>query len=316
MKLDFKDLKKCTFTLSANEIRQYCECPRKRYYSSRDCLAVRANTQNKSLNIGKAVHSALQYYYSGIQTKLDELQLENPTKDDIKQVFSTMGRFDLESSNLMLDAGDVQVYNCVINNYMDQLLDDLVIYDVLGCEEDFSLTDWPVEDVLYHGQVDMLVRDRSDDKIYFFEHKTCKEFRPEVYDRFDIQLHIYAEYGQQKFGEQFGGMILNQLKKAKTIRGYANKRNIFAYSIEEMVDFANWISLKTAGLKMNYIHEPCNNYMTCKMCEYQTICLKYGYTYPRTATQVLEDSSFVNEETGEKLFKYDPREEDENESES
>ena len=41
MSLDFKA--PCKHTFSANEIRTASECARKRYYASRDCLAIRAN---------------------------------------------------------------------------------------------------------------------------------------------------------------------------------------------------------------------------------------------------------------------------------
>ena len=64
-------------------------------------------------------------------------------------------------------------------------------------------------------------------------------------------------------------------------------------------------------MAIDSVHEPCNNYMTCKMCDYAPICLKYGYEVPATHEEIVD--AFVDEETGEVMFKYDPRESDEEE---
>ena len=65
MDLDFNEIPK--FTLSANELRQYTDCPRKRYYASRDMLAIKPTAHNNALDLGSAIHSTLQYYYVEIQ---------------------------------------------------------------------------------------------------------------------------------------------------------------------------------------------------------------------------------------------------------
>lgn len=317
MSLDFK--KPCTFTLSANEIRTFCECPRKRYYSSRDCLAIRGNSPRGALLLGDAFHKGLQYYYTEMNRLYNEFisthNGEIPSEYDLLDLLDTIPDFEPptsldENGNPIqpMDASQLAMLNNMLINYKERIPDDIAQFEVLDCESTFSIENWPIPDVMYHGYIDMSVRDRETGLIYFFEHKTCKDFRPEIYDRFDIQLHLYGYYGMYRYGDDFGGIILNQVKKSKTERGYANDRKTFYYSIEELEDFKMWLTQKTLALTSpDNIHAPCNNYMSCKMCEYADICLKYGYEVPKTSAQITEDKSFVDG-ADKPLYSYCPRE--------
>lgn len=303
MPLDFKV--QCKHTLSANEIRIASECARKRYYASRDCLAIRANTPKTALLLGSAFHSALQYYYTELDKKIKELGLAMPTVEDCQDLLDTIQEYQVDEDNL--SASDLATYRCIIDMYKEQIPYDLTEFEIINCEQAFYMHHWPIEDVMYHGNIDMIVRSRIDNKIYFFEHKTCAGFRPEIYSRFDIQLHIYDAYGAREYGDEFGGMILNQVKKAKTEKGYDQMRQTFSYSKEERSSFFNWLKAKTeAVVSPNNQHAPCNNYMSCKMCEYQNICLKYGYEVPKVTQEITESPEFIGED-GNPLFAYDPR---------
>ena len=319
MGLEFKA--PCKYTLSANEIRVFSECPRKRYYSSRDCLAIRSNTPRKALILGSAFHSALEYYYKTIDSILAKKFGETGYKfnyDDVLEVYDSIEKFPLTKQEIdengeiktvpIVMEADYKTLVNMLNCYIPQLLTDLVDYEVIACESNFNIDNWPIDDVMYHGLIDMIVRKRDDDKYYYFEHKTCTNFRPEIYSRFDIQLHLYGYYGALEYGENFGGIVLNQVKKAKTDRGYANDRKTFSYSLAELEDFRRWLTQKTLALTSpDNIHAPCNNYMSCKMCEYADICLKYGYEVPKTSVQITEDASFVDG-TEKPLYSYCPRE--------
>jgi hypothetical protein len=320
MGLDFKA--PCKFTLSANEIRQFCECPRRRYYSSRDCLAIRAATNKGTLLLGSAFHKALMYYYTELNNAAETILLGDISYEDavmrLQEAMDSMPEYELPTVTdvttgevvPMLSAGDLATYNNIIRLYREQIPYDVAQFEIVNCEETFYLHNWPIPDVMYHGFIDMIVKDRSDGLVYFFEHKTCANFRPEIYSRFDIQLHLYAVYGVQTYGDKFGGMILNQVKKAKTARGYDMLRSHYAYSEAEMEDFTNWLTAKTAALASpENIHAPCNNYMSCKTCEYQNICMKYGYEVPKTHEEIIASPDF--EEEGKPMFTYDPRNLDE-----
>ena len=308
MELNFNSVKRnCTHTFSANEIRTFCDCSRKRYYTSRDLLAVRATKVTPALSIGTAVHKWLQRMYIGASDLLQERNSEFSVEQCAAAVDEIRATIDLDDFLNDLDDDNKKIFMCITQNYLETIIEDLTRYTVLGCEVDFQLNDWPVVDAMYHGQIDMIVLDREEQKIKFFEHKTCKDFRPEIYNRFDIQLHIYDTYGReysQCMDLEWGGMILNEIKKAKTERGYAHHRMYYQYSFKEFDDFFKWLAAKTYAA-MDSKHEPCNNYMTCKMCDYAPICLKYGYEIPTTHEEIV--NSFANEE-GEAMFKYDPRE--------
>lgn len=312
MELDFNNV--CKHTLSANEIRQFDECPRRRYYASRDCLAIRSNTPRSSLFLGSVFHNALAYYY----TEFGKIVEAHPgiDYDELVELAEELPPFEPQivgpdGEIKELAEGDVGTFNNIIEQYMPQLLQDVLDYEIIGCEVNFNMNNWPIDTVMFHGIIDMIVRDRKNNKIYFFEHKTCAGFRPEIYSRFDVQLHIYAQYGYNTYGAEFGGMILNQVKKSKTERGYDQQRDVYTYEEEELNDFYMWLSSKTEALiSPRNLHTPCNNYMTCKTCEYQDICMKYGYKVPRTHEEIVDDKSFTDEE-GKPLFSYDPREDTE-----
>lgn len=320
MGLDFKA--PCKFTLSANEIRVFGECARKRYYSSRDCLAIRSNTPRKNLVLGSAFHSALQYYYTTVDAALAAKYngIDHViTKDDVQEVFDSIDEYPLTTKVLdaetgevieetpIVDSTDFSTLKNMIECYKPQIVKDLVEYEVISCESVFNMENWPIDDVMYHGFIDMVVRKRSNDMIYFFEHKTCANFRPEIYSRFDIQLHIYSIYGRKEYGDLFGGILLNQVKKAKTAKGYDQQRDLYNWDAGEMYDFELWLTAKTQALvSPSNVHAPCNNYMSCKMCEYMDICLRYGYKLPKTYQEIVEDQAFTDED-GNALFAYDPR---------
>ena len=320
MALDFK--KPCSFTLSANEIRTMGECARKRYYSSRDCLAVRANRPAKALALGSAVHKYLQYYYTELDKQIKATGVSTPDYDFLINLMDRIPEPIIENWQ-DLDADSRAICNNIFELYKPQILVDLTEFEVISCESSFHLENWPIEDCMYHGMLDMVAKNRNDGLIYFFEHKTCKDFRPDIYNRFDIQLHIYYMYGVIVYGTEFGGMILNQIKKAKTEKGFGMQRDKIVYNYQEQEDFYKWLKAKTASLMSpDNHHAPCNNYMTCKMCEYAPICLKYGYQVPTSTQEIIEafqiDVSGLDEAnkiviTKQPMFKYDPREPEEEE---
>lgn len=99
MSLDFKA--PCKHTFSANEIRTASECARKRYYASRDCLAIRANKPAKALLLGGAIHACLQYYYTELDKKIKEVGLAKPSLEDCQDLLDTIPQLALEGYDLL-----------------------------------------------------------------------------------------------------------------------------------------------------------------------------------------------------------------------
>ncbi len=283
--------------LSANEIRQFTECARKRYYSSRSLCALRALKPNYNLVLGNAVHDMLQYYYERGRTKQQLI-------DEGREPFELQE----EVIEILIEGDVLTTFNCIHELYQERLSVDLAKYKVRHCEYQFEMEDWPIEGVKYHGLIDMIVQEKESGLIYFVEHKTCRTFRPEIYNRFDIQLHIYSAFAKHycdKRGLEYGGIILNEIKKAKTPRGYAEHRMTYLYDEEEDMQFFNWLKGKTLQLvSSSNNHGPCNNYMTCSMCEYAEACLTYGYKLPNREDILNE----LKDESGEPLYQYNPRE--------
>ena len=307
------------YTLSANEVRQFTECPRKRYYASRDCLAIRVNKPSKNLELGKAVHMYLGYMYVELNKLVQERLVNNgiaPEYEEVEKLFNDVPEFTLpevDERGFPVSLGDEKVFACITRNYREQLIQDCVDYEIIGPEVAFQMNHWPNENTLTHGNIDLVVKERVSGLIHFFEHKTCASFRPEIYDRFDIQLHIYAAYGRKTYGDAFGGMILNQIKNAKTDVGYDAERRFYNYNNTEEKDFFNWISGKASAITSpSNNHAPCNNYMSCKMCEYAPLCMKFGYEIPKDAEAIL--SMQLKNDDGEAMYVEDPRLSNEEES--
>ncbi len=319
MELNFNDVPE--HILSANEIRQYSECARKRYYSSRDHLAIRAKKPNGNLVLGKKVHEMFEHYYmkgeaaieaiiraNDPQTYVEDAELPRELVED---ALFLVEEFQLSNEDKTALGSDLAVFNCIHRMYVsERLIDDLCKYEPIACEMEFKLNNWPIDGVQYHGQIDLVMRERATRKIWFVEHKTCKDFRPEIYNRFDIQLHLYTVTGHNYcYGNdwEWGGIILNEVKKAKTERGYAEHRMYYTYTDAEMAAFVQWLTAKTvAAVSPNNMHEPCNTYMTCKMCEYSSVCLAYGYEVPQSHEEILGNALLVDE-NGEVLYEYNPR---------
>lgn len=303
--LNFNEVPKYIF--SATEIRTFSDCARKRYYSSRSLMCLKAKKPNNNLTLGSAVHAWLAHMYVNCDKRLLELDIYEPTEEDVKDAIAYVENtypFVLEEE---LGIEEMKMFECMIREYKFQLIEDLQQYAVHLAEMNFSMRDWPLPEVMYHGFIDLVFAERGTNKCFFVEHKTSRDFRPEIYNRFDIQLHIYAEYGEQfaiDNNYEFGGVILNEIKKAKTERGFAVHRMYYKYGEAERAQFFNWLSKKTyAAISDTNFHEPCNNYMTCKMCEFAPVCLKYGYEVPEDRDEILT----MKDEEGVELYDYDPR---------
>lgn len=274
--------------LSASELKSYCECPRKRYYSSSHYLNLRPVEPNGNLLLGSKIHQMLEFYYTkGTETPFELTEIEKSALKD-----------------------NLAVFNCIHEIYIEQIKEDLRNFEVLETEMPFELVDFPFEGVTYHGFIDMVVKDKKDGTVRFFENKTSKDFRPEIYNRFDVQLHLYSIEGKRYCeinGFTWGGIVLNEIKKAKTSKGYGMNRVNYVYDDKEEEQFIAWLRKKTLpAVSDEQFHEPCNDYMACKMCDYKDICLEFGYGLP-TYEQIV---STITNEDGENLYKTNKKEDE------
>lgn len=159
------------------------------------------------------------------------------------------------------------------------------------------------------GSIDMIVLDEAQNKIYGFEHKTCKSFRDESYLWMDEQPRVYtwalkqyvARYNEKKMEEYhkafmaaegpeayelkrpepatLGGVYLNEVKKL--LRQFQYQRTLCTYSDEDLDNFMqaffeDCTSCKHAVDNNSYA-DPKPSYFTCNMCSFKTICTTYMY---------------------------------------
>lgn len=170
------------------------------------------------------------------------------------------------------------------------------------------------------GSIDMIVLDEAQNKIYGFEHKTCKSFRDESYLWMDEQPRVYTwalkqyvdRYNEKKMEEYhkafmaaegpeayelkrpepatLGGVYLNEVKKL--LRQFQYQRTLCTYSDEDLDNFMqaffeDCTSCKHAVDNNSYA-APKPSYFTCNMCSFKTICTTYMYAN-LSETDVLEE---------------------------
>ena len=140
------------------------------------------------------------------------------------------------------------------------------------------------------GSIDMVVIDKETNMVCGFEHKTAKNFRPEVYNLVDEQPRVYSwalrkilkdyhDQGKYLDVKEVGPIYLNQVKKLST--KFAYERAACQYNEE---DLNNFMQAFVNTVKRIAIHEndpldmlPQPGYMKCSMCDFADLCMHYGY---------------------------------------
>lgn len=159
------------------------------------------------------------------------------------------------------------------------------------------------------GSIDLVVLDVEQNKIYGFEHKTCKDFRDDTFAWMDEQPRVYTwalqEYVRKYNAKQheawvkqythaeaageripgmpepatLGGVYLNEVKKL--LRQFQYKRTLCTYSPEDLDNFMQAFFMDCVSCKHavdNDIYAaPKPSYFGCKQCSFNTICATYMY---------------------------------------
>ena len=70
---------------------------------------------------------------------------------------------------------------------------------------------------LYTGRADLVIKDKRDDKVYILDHKTTYAIIGKTVKRYTLsgQMLGYQLFGAKKYGDNFGGIILNMLCTTK-----------------------------------------------------------------------------------------------------
>ena len=282
--------------VDVSEIKTFKSCRRQWQLSSRNKFHMRPIVTPPQFALGTIFHESLAQLYLGVPY------------DKVME----MVRREMQTDN------DAALLAMIPGYYKNVLPGDLDRYRVLDIEHHFEIAPktsdgeylFPLEPVvdkatgevqydangdpimvsslLVCGSIDMIVLDEAQNKIYGFEHKTCKSFRDESYLCMDEQPRVYTwalkEYVaayNAKHGTNYelGGVYLNEVKKL--LRNFQYQRTLCVYTDEDLDNFMqaffeDCLSCKHA-VDTNSYAAPKPSYFTCNMCSFKTICTTYMY---------------------------------------
>lgn len=280
--------------VDVSEVKTYRECGRKHLYSSRNRFHLRSTIPNPNLVFGTQFHEVLAMMYMGtdIDKILEWINVE--VTDSVHwKVMDNMAK-GYYHGPYQKDKNRYVVIDIEKSfNYSVGAIDDNM-FPIKEFVKDENGVWWGVDEngVLHEaicicGSIDMICIDVETGKLVGFEHKTAKNFRPEVYDKLDEQPRVYSwalkkiledYHTQGKYLEvlETGPVYLNQVKKLQT--KFAYQRSICEYTDRElkyfMTAFVRTVQEIASG---NSGCTPDPSYMKCQMCDYADICMHYGY---------------------------------------
>ena len=302
--------------VDVSEIKTFRACRRQWQLSSRNRFHMRPIVTPPQFALGTIFHESLAQLYLGVS--LDKVM--------------EMVRREMKTDN------DAALLAMIPGYYKNVLPGDLDRFDVLDIEWHFEVPPttsdgeylFPIEhqvdkqtgelcydengDPIYVpslvicGSIDMIVVDKSEGKIYGFEHKTCKNFRDESYLWMDEQPRVYTWAMQtyvrnynEKHGTDYtlGGVYLNEVKKL--LRQFQYQRTLCTYTDEDLDHFMQAFFTDCTACKHavdnNSYAAPKPSYFSCGNCTYKTICSTYMYA-PLNEAEVLEEfkEEFVKRE--------------------
>lgn len=326
--------------VDVSEIKTFKACRRQWQLSSRNRFHMRPIVTPPQFALGTIFHESLAQLYLGVS--LDKVM--------------AMVRREMQTDN------DAALLAMIPGYYNKVLPGDLDRFTVLDIEHHFDIAPvtcdgeylFPIEhatdpktgELMYDdngdpvmqpslticGSIDMIVLDKDTNKIYGFEHKTCKNFRDESYLWMDEQprvytwalkeyIRIYNEKQYQRYqtamrewfeaGEvpelepalpepaTLGGVYLNEVKKL--LRQFQYQRTLCTYTDEDLDHFMQAFFTDCTACKHavdnNSYAAPKPSYFSCGMCSYKTICSTYMYA-PLNEAEVLEEfkEEFVKRE--------------------
>lgn len=294
--------------VDVSEIKTFRACKRQWQLSSRNKFHLVPIVAPPQFAFGTIFHEALAQMYLGVS--LDKVM--------------EMVRREMQSDN------DAALLAMVPNYYKEVLPDDLDRFTVLDVEHHFDIApttskgeylfDFIIKtndkgEVQYDndgnivrepalsivGSIDMICLDVEQNKIYGFEHKTCKNFRDESYLWMDEQPRVYTwalqqyvqEYNEKQYVKwlkdgcvseepqpaTLGGVYLNEVKKL--LRKFQYSRTLCTYTDEDLDNFMQAFFESCTQCKhavdSNSYAAPQPSYFGCSGCMYKTICTTYMY---------------------------------------
>lgn len=282
--------------VDVSEIKTFKSCRRQWQLSSRNKFHMRPIVTPPQFALGTIFHESLAQLYLGVpyEKVMEMVRREMQTDNDAALLAMIPGYYqkvlpgDLDRYRVL----DVEHHFEIAPKTSDGEylfpLEPMVDKNTGEVQYDGNGNPLMVSSLLVCGSIDMIVLDEAQNKIYGFEHKTCKSFRDESYLWMDEQPRVYtwalkeyvAEYNA-KHGTncELGGVYLNEVKKL--LRNFQYQRTLCVYTDEDLDNFMqaffeDCLSCKHA-VDTNSYAAPKPSYFTCNMCSFKTICTTYMY---------------------------------------
>lgn len=282
--------------VDVSEIKTFKACRRQWQLSSRNKFHMRPIVTPPQFALGTIFHESLAQLYLGVpyEKVMEMVRREMQTDNDAALLAMVPGYYknvlpgDLDRFKVLDIEHHFEIAPRTSDGEYLFPLEPMVDKATGEVQYDGNGNPLMVSSLLVCGSIDMIVLDEAQNKIYGFEHKTCKSFRDESYLWMDEQPRVYtwalkeyvAEYNA-KHGTncELGGVYLNEVKKL--LRNFQYQRTLCVYTDEDLDNFMqaffeDCLSCKHA-VDTNSYAAPKPSYFTCNMCSFKTICTTYMY---------------------------------------
>lgn len=93
-------------------------------------------------------------------------------------------------------------------------------YEVLNVEQEVNLD---IDGYKFIGYIDLVIRDKEDNKIIIFDHKSKSKFKNKTeHQEYLRQLYLYAIYVKEQYGEYPKQLIFNMFRAGQIIKANFN----------------------------------------------------------------------------------------------
>nr|DAG02082.1 MAG TPA: PD-(D/E)XK nuclease superfamily protein [Myoviridae sp. ct4uh47] len=282
--------------VDVSEIKTFKSCRRQWQLSSRNKFHMRPIVTPPQFALGTIFHESLAQLYLGVpyEKVMEMVRREMQTDNDAALLAMIPGYYknvlpsDLDRFKVLDIEHHFEIAPKTSDGEYLFPLEPLVNKSTGEVQYDANGDPIMVSSLLVCGSIDMIVLDEAQNKIYGFEHKTCKSFRDESYLWMDEQPRVYTwalkEYVEEynaKHGTNYelGGVYLNEVKKL--LRNFQYQRTLCMYTDEDLDNFMrsffeDCLSCKHAVDNNSYA-APKPSYFNCNMCSFKTICTTYMY---------------------------------------
>lgn len=281
-----------------SEVKTYRECKRKHQYSSRNRLHLIPMKTPDNLIFGTQFHEILHAMYMG--TPLDKILAWIDKEIDDPVYWKTARNMSEGYYNNVYLPEDKDRYQVIdIEKSFEIPIGICGIHEIKNYEyKRFGETLMGIdprtgemgEAIIVCGSIDMIAVDKKTNKLVGFEHKTAKNFRPDVYNIVDEQPRLYSialknilkdyhQVGKLTEVSETGPIYLNQVRKLQ--KSFDVCRTECVYSDSDLRNFMKYF-LRTVWAisddSQRNTEEPLEpGYMKCQMCDYADLCMHYGY---------------------------------------